>query len=103
MLKGDTWNGVAFEIIVNNLPMDLSNTSILMFVRYKNNAGKVVLKLSDTDGITITDADAGKFAIMPFICQLNAGTYVYDIQFTTNGVVKTYIQGTITVTQDTTY
>jgi hypothetical protein len=100
--RGDTWNGVQFTINVNGSPKDLTLTTIKMSIRDKNR--KIIKTVSSalSSGITITDDEGGTFIINPFIADFEAGSYNYDIQFTTATVVKTYVQGTFTVKQDIT-
>jgi hypothetical protein len=102
-IKGDTFEAVNFEIKVDNLVVDLSDTIIRMQLR-KVYGGVVALDLSSVDnaGITITDAVDGLFKINEQIINIEADNYIYDIQFNFDGVVKTYISGNFLIKNDVT-
>lgn len=100
--KGDTFKGLTFEVIVNNVAKNLTNTEIKIEFRRDGKTGAQAKILTVGNGITKTDATAGKFSIDAFVVNLAAGVYYYDVQFIDAGVIKTYIQGTWTITQDIT-
>jgi hypothetical protein len=103
-IKGDTWPGVSFTVIVNGEPLPLTGASIRMMLRNTSNAIKKTFTSEVDGGITITDGEDGDFQIDEQIIDIPAGRYKYDIEFTlANGDVKTYIKGTWTITQDITY
>ena len=55
---------------------------------------EVYLELDQDNGITITDAENGKFQIDEQIINIAAGNYKYDIRITfSDGNVKTWIKG----------
>jgi hypothetical protein len=103
-IKGDTFNGVEFTLEVNSVAVDLTNASILMYLKKQKAPCDVVASFStDTTKITITDAVNGVFQFNNQIIDVPAATYDYDIQITlNNGNVKTYIKGTWTILQDIT-
>jgi len=90
-IKGDTFYEVDFEILKNQEAIDLTDAIIRMQVR-QNYGGAIVLNFTsiDEEGITITDAVDGKFKINQRIIDIPAFNYIYDIQFTIDGVVKKY-------------
>jgi hypothetical protein len=102
-IKGDTFYEVDFEILKNQEAIDLTDAVIRMQVR-QNYGGAIVLNFTsiDEEGITITDAVDGKFKINQRIIDIPAFNYIYDIQFTIDGVVKTYVSGNFLVTNDVT-
>ena len=102
-IKGDTFYEVDFEILKNQEAIDLTDAVIRMQVR-QNYGGAIVLNFTsiDDEGITITDAVDGKFKINQRIIDIPAFNYIYDIQFTIDGVVKTYVSGNFLVTNDVT-
>lgn len=101
--KGDTFYEVDFEILKNQEAIDLTDAVIRMQVR-KNYGDAIVLNFTsvDNEGITITDAVDGKFKINQRIIDIPAYNYIYDIQFTIDGIVKTYVSGNFLVTNDVT-
>lgn len=101
--KGDTFYEVDFEILKNQEAIDLTDAVIRMQVR-KNYGDAIVLNFTsvDDEGITITDAVDGKFKINQRIIDIPAYNYIYDIQFTIDGIVKTYVSGNFLVTNDVT-
>lgn len=101
-VKGDTFSGLAFEVLVNDAAKDLTNTAIAIEFRYGDKKGDLGLSLSVGSGIIITAALEGKFMLDAFIVDLEPGLYYYDVQFTDGSVVKTYVEGTMKVIQDVT-
>jgi hypothetical protein len=102
-IKSDTFEAVNFEINVDTVPVDLSDTIIRMQLR-KEYGGVVGLSLTSVAnaGITITDAVNGLFRINQQIINIPAFNYIYDIEFDFDGVVKTYISGNFLIKNDVT-
>jgi hypothetical protein len=102
-IKGDTFEAVNFEIKVDDVVVDLSDTIIRMQLR-KVYGGVVALDLTSVAnaGITITDAVDGLFKINEQIINIEADNYIYDIQFNFDGIVKTYISGNFLIKNDVT-
>jgi hypothetical protein len=101
-LKGDTFDGVEFEIIVNGTAKDLTNTGIKIYFRRESKTGAVQKQIANGTGITKTDAANGVFEIDAFTVDFPAGTYYYDIQFNDSGVINTYVGGYWNILQDVT-
>ena len=101
--RGDTFENVNFELKINDVVYDLTNTEIRMQLR-KVYGGVVALDLTSVAdaGITITDAVNGLFKINQQIINIEAYNYIYDIQFDFDGDVKTYISGNFLITNDVT-
>ena len=105
-LKGDTFDGVTFNLTnkTNGVPIDLTGCVIRAQFRKGVNKGALIKDVTTSEGVTIMDAANGVFSIDSFLLNWDAAIYNYDVQFTfSNGVVKTYIKGTIKITQDSTY
>jgi hypothetical protein len=102
-IKADTFEAVNFEINVDDVPVDLSDTTIRMQLR-KEYGGVVGLSLTSVGdaGITITDAANGLFRINQQIINIPAFNYIYDIEFDFDGIVKTYISGNFLIKNDVT-
>lgn len=103
--KGDTFDEVPFELKVNTVAVNLTGAVIKMQLRKCDNLTTAALSLTSVSsaGITITDATHGKFKINSQIIDIDAYTYVYDIQITlSSGVVKTYVSGTFNIENDIT-
>lgn len=110
VVKGDTWDGVTFTILVNGAPLNLAGAHILCQFKTAPTSDPLLTfsDVPDEDnvggGIVFPAPLTGEFTIEPTIINLPAGKYVFDIQFTlASGVVKTYIRGTMTVVQDVSY
>jgi len=100
LYKGDTFNGLAFEISLNGKALDLTNYIITMNIVSQKRS---VMELDSQSGsITISDAKKGKFEILPFLVDIPSGNYDYDIQFEIEGNFYTYLKGKIQVTEDIT-
>jgi hypothetical protein len=102
-IKSDTFEAVNFEINVDTIPVDLTDTTIRMQLR-KEYGGVVGLSLTSvaSAGITITDAVNGLFRINQQIINIPAFNYIYDIEFDFDGIVKTYISGNFLILNDVT-
>lgn len=102
-IKSDTFEAVNFEINVDTIPVDLTDTTIRMQLR-KEYGGVVGLSLTSvaSAGITITDAVNGLFKINQQIINIPAFNYIYDIEFDFDGIVKTYISGNFLILNDVT-
>jgi hypothetical protein len=102
-IKGDTFNGVQFEVLVNTIALNLTGASIKMQMRYTPTSVSVK-EFNTTSGITITDATAGKFKINKQIIDIAFKKYFYDIEITLQtGEVYTYIKGTWNILADITH
>lgn len=101
--KGDTFEDLQFTLLENNVAIDLTGATIKCQFRKEKKTGSLIKTLTDTSGITVTDATGGIFKIDAFTMTWNAGEYFYDIQITdSSGVIFTYLQGTLNVIQDVT-
>ncbi len=103
IVKNDSFGEKNFEIKIGDVPIDLTNVDIRLQFREKLKNGALAKTLTIGDGITITDATAGKFRIDNFIVDFNVDVYWYDVQFTfPDNTVKTYFGGYMRVVQDVT-
>ncbi len=103
--KGDTFDGVQFTLLntQNSTPIDLTGVNIKIQFRHNSKIGVIQKEITDGNGITIDDAVNGVFSVDSFIIDWPPIVYYFDVEITfPNGVVKTYIQGTIKVIQDIT-
>lgn len=102
--RGDTFDEVLFELKKDGTAIDLTGATIHMQLR-KAAGGPVFLNFTSvgSEGITITDAAAGKFKINSVIINLEANVYLYDIEITfASGEVRTWISGQFTILNDIT-
>ena len=103
-IKGDTFEEVNFELIINGDAVDLTDAIIRMQLR-KEYGGVVGLSLTSVDnaGITITDAIHGLFKINKQVINIAPYNYLYDIEIHfDNGDVKTWISGNFQILNDVT-
>jgi hypothetical protein len=103
-IKGDTFNLVNFEVKVNDVAVDLTDSVVKMQLR-KEYCGVVGLSLTSvaSAGITITDAPNGKFKINKQIIDIPAYNYIYDIEIHfDNNDVKTWVSGNFLILNDVT-
>jgi len=102
-VRGDSYGDVAFEILLNEEPANLTDAVIRMWLVDKQNIVATSIYSTANDKIVITDAAAGKFKIVFGILTLAPGVYNHDIEIEfTDGTVKTWIKGTLTVLNDKT-
>lgn len=101
--KGDTFKQVLMVYKVNGVAQNLTGAIIRMQLR-KEKDGVSYLELTSVAnaGITITDAVNGAFKINTQIIDINAGNYIYDIEFNIGGVIETLIKGDFIITNDVT-
>jgi hypothetical protein len=103
-IKGDTFEEVPFEILLNDEPYSLEDAIIRMQLR-KEYGGIPALSLTSVAnaGITITDDVNGLFKINEQIINICAFNYLYDIEIEFgDGTVKTYISGNFVIKNDVT-
>ena len=103
-IKGDTFDEVSFELLLNSDPYSLEDAVIRMQLR-KEYGGIPFLSLTSVanSGITITNASNGHFKINEQIIDICAFNYLYDIEIEFgDGTVKTYISGNFLIKSDVT-
>jgi hypothetical protein len=101
--RGDTFEQIPMVYKVNGTPVDLTDAVIRMQLK-KENDGVAYLDLTseDNDGITITDPTGGAFKINEQDIDIQAGNYVYDIEFNIGGTIETLIKGEFIIINDVT-
>ena len=103
-IKGDTFEAVNFELLVNSVALNLTGCTLRMQLR-KEYGGIVYLSLTSVAnaGITITNPSSGIFTINKQIIDIDSANYIYDIELIkADGTVKTYVSGNFYVTNDVT-
>ena len=103
-IKGDTFEAVNFQMLVNSVALNLTGCTLRMQLR-KEYGGVIFLALTSvaSAGITITNPSSGIFAINRQIINLDAFNYIYDIELIkADGTVKTYVSGNFVITNDVT-
>jgi hypothetical protein len=100
--RNDSWVQT-FAITAENVPVDLTDSTITIQVRKTANASAVDLSLSTGgNGITIAGASNNQI-VLNKVVNIAAGNYLYDMNVTfPSGVVKTYVWGTFLVQEDIT-
>jgi len=98
--KGDSWQQT-FTLTLDSTPIDLSTADVKIQIVSGCN-GTVVATLTEGDGITVGGASNNSIIINKVI-SLDQGDYKYDLQVTfSSGIVKTYLWGEFSVTDDIT-
>lgn len=98
--KGDSWQQT-FTLTLDSTPIDLSTADVKIQL-VSGCSDTVVLTLTEGNGITVGGASNNSIIINRVI-NLDAGDYKYDLQVTFNsGIVKTYLWGEFSVTDDIT-
>lgn len=103
-IKGDTFEAVNFQMLVNSVALNLTGCALRMQLR-KEYGGVIFLSLTSvaSAGITITNPTSGIFSINRQIINLDAYNYIYDIELIkADGTVKTYVSGNFSITNDVT-
>jgi hypothetical protein len=94
-LRGDTFNEYPFEILIDNVALNLTGAVIKMDIK-KDACSLPALTLTSvaSAGITITNAVNGEFKINEQIISIPEGNYQYDIQITlADNTVNTWVGG----------
>jgi len=101
--RGDTFEQIPMVYNLNGNPVNLTNAIIRMQLK-KENDGVAYLDLTSVGnaGITITNPIGGAFKINEQDIDIQAGNYVYDIEFNIGGTIETLIKGEFTITNDVT-
>ena len=103
-VKGDKFLGGQYTLSLNGSVKDLTSATARCMFRRGSKTGKVVKSLTVGSGLTLTDASNGVITIDAFVMDFRPDTYFYDIEITDSaGVIKTFVEGTIVVMQDTSY
>jgi len=103
-IKGDTFEEVSFELLLNDAPYSLVGAIIKMQLR-KEYGGIPSLSLTSvaSAGITITNAANGLFKINEQVIDICAFNYLYDIEIEFgDGTIKTYVSGNFLIKNDVT-
>jgi hypothetical protein len=101
--RGDTWDGLGMNVLVNGMALDLTNASVSLEARV-NGSPNLSLLLTLGSGITILNPPtSGYLNIDPIIFPMDSGVYIYDMSITASGRVKTYLQGLISIDSDAHY
>jgi hypothetical protein len=90
-----TFNAVPFQILIGDVPLDLTGAIIEIDVK-KDACSTPILALTSVDsaGITITDAVDGWFSINEQYIDVKPCNYQYDIKITLADLsVKRYVGG----------
>ena len=105
LIKGSTFDGYQFVLKnADKSPIDLTGTTIKCDFKAKSKLGTLMLSVSDGNGITIDDAENGVFSLDEIeVVDWAVGVYYWDIKMTwVTPRTKTYIGGTIKITQNVT-
>jgi hypothetical protein len=102
-VRGDTFMGLHFEILVNGVALNLTGAAIKCQLK-KDPSTEAVLEFSTADAsIAITFPTLGKFSFAERVINIAAREYVMDIEITlASGRVVTPVSGSFTVTNDIT-
>jgi len=100
--KGDTFS---LDMDINDssgVALDLTSYVFKMEVRETDDADTTIL--ASTDFSFTADANGNLVATVPAatMASIDSGVYVYDLQATVAGVVRTWLHGIFTVKEDVT-
>jgi hypothetical protein len=103
--NGDSFDDVTFNFYVNSTDTqnDLSGATPKIQIRNKKDLNTVVETWTIGDGLAWVDQSGGSLKISKSgTIDWGAGTYLYDLQLTDGGRVKTYLKGYIKVLSEIT-
>jgi hypothetical protein len=102
-IYGDTWDGVIMQLLVNDVPKDITGASIRMSLVKSPDTAAVATWSTANGRISISDAANGEITFIPFTMNIAVGTYYYDIEYTfADNSIKSYVKGKFTVVNDIT-
>ena len=94
------WVLTEYIVTTDKKYIDLTGAHLLCMFKTAVTA-PAILTWTDGDGMTIVDGATGKFQFDEQKIDVKGAPYLYDVQITfSNGVVKTYVSGTMTVVED---
>lgn len=100
--RNDTLSRVLTFVDQSSVAIDLSSATLKMQVR-KQYDQTVLLELTESDGLTVSGAGNNIVTISKIITIPLPGAYRYDLQAVfSGGMVRTYLEGSFTVTADIT-
>jgi hypothetical protein len=107
-IKGNTSNAINFTFKVNDVVLDLTGAKIYCKFRRGSKLGAVAKYVSTESegGITVADPTTGIVTIDEFLCDFEAGNYVFDVKIVfpvPNARTKTWVGGVMVVEQNVTY
>ena len=89
--RNQTWAGLTVQFLLNDLPVDLTGAVIKMQIKKEACSPTPEVEFTATDGtIVITNAAQGRFAVNPYVFDLDPRNYYYDI-FVEHGNRKDFI------------
>ena len=89
--KGATWQGLTVQFLLNDVAVNLTGATITMSIKKEPCSTTPEVQFSNTDGtIVITNAAQGRFAVNPYVFDLDPRNYYYDI-FIEHGNRKDFI------------
>ena len=106
VIKNDTFAGFNCTVLnttTTSTPVDLTGYTIKMYLRHLKKTGPISKQLETGAGITITDATAGKFSVLPFVADIQDGKHFFDIEFNNAGTITTWLEGAFFIVQDVTF
>lgn len=102
-ILGDTWDGAVMQLLVNDVPKDLTGASVRMSLVKSPDTAAVATWTTTNGRISISNAANGEITFIPFTMNVPVGTYHYDIEYTfADGSIKSYVKGKFTVINDIT-
>ena len=102
--RGDTFNGFQFEILQDDLPVNLVGSTIKIQVRKNRQTAPVVEWLTSDGSITIGGVDNNEINMLAKTgaqMDIEEGTYQYDVNvLLASGVTNTYVEGRFQIVND---
>lgn len=96
--QGDTANLDFLVLDSSGEPQDLTNATVRWAMSDPEEIDTPILEKAEGDGITVTDATAGRCTVTIPAGELDTpGTYVHEIEITIGGATYTYGQGPLIV------
>lgn len=100
-VDGDTWTGIPSITILESdtgEPPVANASSCVFVIKRQASSTTALVRLTNGDGITITDANAWTFSIPKQEVDLDPGVYYWAFQVTdTNAITLTHLQGSLKV------
>lgn len=94
--------GINFTLDISGVPINLGSSTVRMQIRPDYGSNTLSLSLTEGNGITVTGTNNDTIEVKKLIT-LAAGSYVYDLEVqSSDGTVKTYVNGDFIVSEDAT-
>lgn len=103
--RGDTWHGInSISVKISGQPVSFAEREVSMQFRDDIDSPVALTLSTSNSGIEILMPAATAVRVLPFEINIPSGKYYYDFQVKSpSGYIRTYMNGSWTITPDITF